>query len=320
MPYEIIRGNSFHYKDVDAVVAPSQPFTLIDYEIDTKIKEIKQYHSNTRYNNTRREPLVKSYNLQSQRMIYITQGNKVDTHESLESILYQSYIKALELAKEHHVQSIAFSVESFVEQNVPAGLSLQIALKAVTAFLMQNDMMIYLVSYEDGLRHLPVKQYQEILEFIKMSSKEEDTNLFYSKEIFKNGDSLHVNNASISNRQLADALEDIEDTFSESLLKIINRKGLNDPYVYKKANIDRKLFSKLKNKDYHPSKNTVISLALALELNLDETQDLLGKAGYKLSKSVRFDCIIIYHIQRKEYDVNIVNISLFELTKSMLEN
>ena len=104
----------------------------------------------------------------------------------------------------------------------------------------------------------------------------------------------------------------LDKTFQEYLFMLIDRKGLSDPEVYKKANIDRKHFSKIRsNVDYQPSKKTALALALALELSLDETKDLLLRAGLALSPSIKFDKIIEYCIKEKKYDIYEINLSLF---------
>ena len=113
-------------------------------------------------------------------------------------------------------------------------------------------------------------------------------------------------------RSLSDLLDEADDTFSEALIRLIDAKGKTDPDVYKRANIDRKHFSKIKNKsDYQPSKATALALAVALELNLDETKDFIGRAGYAISHSSKTDIIVEYFIAREEYDIFIINETLF---------
>ena len=97
-----------------------------------------------------------------------------------------------------------------------------------------------------------------------------------------------------------------------SIQSFIDEKGLKDPDVYKKANIDLKLFSKIKNnKEYHPSKAVCLSFAIALELDLEETKALIGKAGHALTYSSKFDIIIEYFITKKIYDFFKINEVLF---------
>ena len=116
-----------------------------------------------------------------------------------------------------------------------------------------------------------------------------------------------------ADKDLDDIIKEKDETFQQYLFRIIDRKGLTDPEVYKKANIDRKHFSKIRsNENYNPSKKTALALAVALELNLDETRDLLLKAGMALTRSSTFDLIMIYCIQNKVFDIHEINCILFE--------
>lgn len=112
---------------------------------------------------------------------------------------------------------------------------------------------------------------------------------------------------------IEDILEEQEETFSEMVIRIIDESHLKDADVYKKANIDRKLFSKIRsNKDYNPSKQTAIALAIALQLPLDEFDDLLDKAGFTLSHSNKRDLIVEYFINKGNYDLSAINEALLE--------
>ena len=119
---------------------------------------------------------------------------------------------------------------------------------------------------------------------------------------------------------LEDLIGEVGDSFHEVLFEKISKSGMTDVEVYKRANMDRKLFSKIRsNPAYHPKKDTVLALAIALKLDLDETQDLLSRAEYALSPSSKADVIIRYFIERKEYDIHLINIALDDHGLAILE-
>lgn len=118
---------------------------------------------------------------------------------------------------------------------------------------------------------------------------------------------------------LEDWLKQTDAGFSETLLNLIDKTGKKDSEIYKKANLSKQHFSKIRNNpDYKPTKATAISLALALELDLEETRDLIGRAGYALTNSSKFDLIVRYFIEQRRYNVVEINCVLFEHDQNLL--
>ena len=130
---------------------------------------------------------------------------------------------------------------------------------------------------------------------------------------------MAMTGAGKAGRSLDDLMANVSETWQESLFRLIDEKGYTDTEVYKRANVDRKLFSKIRsNSEYQPKKITAVAFALALRLSLDETKDLMGRAGYALSPSSRFDLIIEYFIGQGIYDTYTINLALFEHKQPLL--
>ena len=123
----------------------------------------------------------------------------------------------------------------------------------------------------------------------------------------------------VESTSLEDFLKQKDAGFAETLVSLIERSGRKNSEVYKKANVDKKLFSKIiNNVNYHPSKETAVAFAIALELDLDGAKDLIARAGYALTHSSKFDIIVEYFILHKNYDVFEINETLFAFDQRLL--
>ena len=298
--------------------------------------------------------ITKGYNLGCKYIIHTVGPVWRDGKNNESTLLYNTYINCLKLAKYKKCKSIAFPLISSGNFGYPKDKALKIATNAIKDFLSENDMLIYLVvfdkksfkisknlfdsikqyiddNYVDAHKDKRYKQNIDILDDVdsstvlysmtKPKSKSKKSKLFSKKSspIEINEEASPLPFELDDEESLLYALSNTEDTFSESLLKLIDESGLTDAQVYKKANIDRRLFSKIrKNKDYTPSKYTFLSLAIALELDINKTKHLLRKAGFALSHSNKFDIIIEYFISNNTYDIYTINEVLFAFDQNTL--
>ena len=247
------------------------------------------------------------------------------------NLLISCYTAALELALKHSCTSIAFPLISSGIFGYPKAQALQAAVTAISEFLFHHDMMVYLVVFDKASFQLSDKLFKSIKAYIDDNYVQVHTlsRQYRSHEITEQlklklsaeEDSISQNlmPMAAASRSLDDVLSQLEETFSQMLLRLIDEKGRTDVDVYKSANIDRKLFSKIRSdSSYKPSKNTAIAFAIALKLNLDETKDLLNKAGFALSHSSKFDLIIEYFIENTNYNIFEINEALFAFDQALL--
>lgn len=243
-----------------------------------------------------------------------------------ESLLKASYINSLELAKKHHCESIAFPLISTGIYGYPKEEALQIAVSAISSFLLNHDMLVYLVVFDKNSFGVSKKLFRSIHQYIDEHYVEEAELTFqrlreepYVLEQRQEVEIFQQDCYQEAEYSLVDLLDQLDESFSNRLLRLIDEKGMSDVKTYKRANIDRRLFSKIRNGvDYTPTKKTAIAFAIALKLTLEETMDLLTTAGYTLSRSSKFDVIIEFFIQQANYDIHEINQVLFAFDQPIL--
>lgn len=244
------------------------------------------------------------------------------------------YTHSLELAARYKCMSVAFSLISSGIYGYPADQALQIAITAIGNYLLHHDMLVYLVVYDMKSFALSGKLFAAIENYIDDNYVDEHTS-YRSRNIdsieYRQLYDIHESMSESCLRPeysepsfkparcLDDVIAQLDETFTEMLLRLIDEKGTTDVKTYKKANIDRKLFSKTRSgRGYIPSKVTAVAFAVALELNLDETKDLLGKAGFSLSRCSKFDVIIQFFIEEGNYNIFEINQALFAYEQALL--
>jgi hypothetical protein len=238
------------------------------------------------------------------------------------ALLRGCYTNSLQLARQHKCQSIAFPLISSGTYGYPKDQALKVATAAITEFLLEHDMMVHLVVFDQKALSVSGKLFADVKQYIDDHYVAEvEAQFRRSRNMIAQEREEAIYGPSYADLEISldTILKRRDESFTQMLLRLIDEKGFTDVETYKRANIDRKLFSKIRsNHDYNPSKRTAIALAVALELNLDQTLDLLGKAGYTLSRSSKFDLIIEYLIAEEVYDIMKINEVLFSFHQNLL--
>jgi len=251
--------------------------------------------------------------------------------------LANCYRNALEKAKELGCQSIAFPLISSGVFRFPKDYAVRIATQTIGEFLQINEMLVTLVVFDRKAFEVSEDLYSDIQAFIddnyvqdkyegvrRYTSRrrqgrnipdEECENMALQSPQIPAEEPLYcaMKLAEKSSASLDDILAKPGETFCDKLFNLIHEKNLDDVEVYKKANLDRKHFSKIRsNVKYKPTKKTALALAIALHLNMDETKDLLARAELALSPSNRGDLVVSYFIERGMFDIWEINNMLFK--------
>lgn len=274
--------------------------------------------------------ITKGHNLSAKYVIHTVGPIYRQNPKDEEVQLYSCYEQSLTLAKKKHLSSIAFPLISSGIYGYPKTEALKIATRAIKDFLSCNEMDIYLVVYDRKAFEISNKLFERVQSFIDETlAVTNDRRVRNACESMPFADisanaqmpmaqAYDVMSKTRATRSIEDLINRKVETFSQMLLRLVDEKGMTDVEVYKRANIDRKLFSKIRGKNYTPRKHTVIALAIALRLNLDETKDLLARAGFAFSECNKFDIIIEYFIENEQYDIFEINETLFYFEQQLL--
>ena len=329
MPFEIVRNDIVNMK-VDAIVNTANPKPIIGDGTDRAIhckagerlllarKEIGDIAIGT-------SKITPAFDLNARYVIHTAGPIWKDGKSGEEALLASCFKNSLRLAKEKDCESIAFPLISSGSYGFPKPIALKIAVREISAFLLENEMQVYLVVFGKQSFELSEKLFKSVSSYIDENYVSDKMSLEYGKSKVRRFDYeemlLSESSYEITSKMpnLDGMLNNLDKGFSETLLDLIDRTGKKDSEIYKRANVDRKLFSKIRNNvNYKPSKATALAFAIALELDLDETRDLLSRAGYALSQSSKFDVIVKYFIENKKYDIFEINSALFRFDQPLL--
>lgn len=249
--------------------------------------------------------------------------------ERSEQLLRNAYQSALQLALEHQCQSIAFPLISSGIYGYPKEQALQVARSSIQTFLAQHDveLSVYLVVFDNSNYSLNQTLLNKVASYIDQHHRDETEQIFNridsvfmdkrldSSELFDQ-DEQYIVRESLKRFNLT---IELEQPFEVHLLQLIKASNKTEVEVYKKANLSRKLFSKIRTGNgYVPGKRTILALAIALELDLEDTEQLLNHAGYALTRSQKSDVIIEFFITQQLYDIFQINEVLFQYEQALL--
>lgn len=350
MPFKIVTGDITKIA-VDAIVNAANSSLLGGGGVDGAIHRAAGYELLEECRHlggceTGQAKITKGYDLPSRHVIHtvgpIWQGGDNGERELLNSC----YRNSLELAKQNGCESVAFPLISAGVYGYPKDKALQVAVGAIEEFLADNDMDVSLVIFGRSDFKADIELIDDISRFIddrQPKPKKARHGLLGARKKFADmgvgaAKMCECEEAAVMSdeppllekcacagaaaapvQSLDEFLMSRDESFSQSLLRLIDESGMTDVQAYRKANIDRKLFSKIRSDvNYKPKKQTALAFALALELDLEQTESLLAKAGYSLSDSLKGDLIIKYFIIKGQYDIFVINQALFAFDQALI--
>ena len=253
--------------------------------------------------------------------------------------LASAYHSALELAAEYHCESVAFPLLSSGNYGYPKEQAFRIAVDTITQYVMEHDLTVYLVLYDQHSLAVSRKLFASVEEYIDDHYvAQNDESYQFDRRRRESAERRRWRlgeeaapmletaaappppaAAPRTARSLESLMDNLGESFTTRLLRLIDERGLKDSTVYKQSNISRQHFSKIQcNRDYNPKKKTVLAFAVGLHLSEDETIDLLKSAGYAFSDGSKRDWIVRYCLEHKIYNINQVNTLLFEYDQEQL--
>lgn len=297
------------------------------------------------------------FDLDAKWVIHTVGPRWIDGTHGESAQLRDCYRNSLEQAAQYGLESIAFPLLASGTFRFPKSEAISIAMNTIRAFLEDHEMVVYLVVYDTEALRVSEERYGAIERMIGMTARaeavclspeydqqsdadrprskskpieREEIETLYTEPMFEDHDEcagdegidiggLWETDLHIGGSSLEEMMKDMGDSFFDALARMIDARGMTDAQCYKKANVDKKLFNKIKNKsEYSPKKSTVIALAFALEPTREELRELLTRAGYSMVMNNAFDIIIEYCFQRKIFDVFEVNDLLFQFHQPLL--
>lgn len=261
-----------------------------------------------------------AYDLSARNLIHTVVPEFFDGSQGEYELLQECYTGALTRASELKCESITFTLLGAGAAGFPKMQAFHIAMSAIRKFLVESDMTVTIVVYDKISFDMSTKISAAVDEYIDenyVSEHDSRTELKFSMFTDETAEEGNKSFSVFDNSLFKDSIDydnltqELGSSFNSTLFEFIDRSGMTDVEVYKAANVDKKLFSKIRSTlDYKPKKSNCLAFALALHLSLEDTEKLLNSAEYTLSRSNKRDLAVVWHIQNKIYDINTINIHL----------
>lgn len=251
----------------------------------------------------------KSFGSSAPSIIYVIVPAWTDDRNKREQLLEKAYRSALRLAVKNDLRSIAFPLLSSGNTRFAQEEAFRIARSIITAVVRREELSVYLVLQDHDPFIISHELSTALTSYIAVHEPKQRQ---MSSAVSRLSEFvLEADEASLD-ESLEDLLSCRQETFSQKLLSLIDQKDYRDAEVYHRANLDRRHFAKIRsNPAYAPKKNTVLALCIALRLDLQESEDLLRRAGYAFSPCSHADLIVRYFIEHGRYDIFDINEALF---------
>lgn len=340
MPFEIVRNDITKVK-ADAIVNTANPYPVVGAGTDTAVHsaagpQLLEARKEIGYIVPGGSVETPAFALPARYVIHTVTTAWVDGEHGETEILRAAYRSALELADGLGCRSVAFPLLSAGSYGFPPEIALSTAIQEFTDFLLEHDMKVILSVFSKEAYSLAGSLFDDVRAYIddnyaeERSEEERRENYLWKRrrreELRREASEQPTDSSFASFNMIASAMpmaenkEDLkallrnrESTFVEYLRDLIREKEVSDPEVYRRANMSRQKFNKIiNNPEHHPKKDTAIQLAIGLQLDLSETQKLLEKAGYALTRSSKSDIVIEYYIRNSDYNILEIDVALVD--------
>lgn len=346
MPFKIIR-NDITKMQVDAIVNTANEAPIYSSGTDTAIYEaagvgqLLKARTKIGFLKEGEVAITPGFSLSAKYIIHAVSPYYIDGRHGEEEKLKSCYERSLQMALQYGCESIAFPLIATGSFGYPKDEGMEIALGAIHSFLMKEEMLVYLVVFDNESVRLSGQIFDDIESYIDehyVAEQEQREYRDYSRQQYldccmsmplnvadvttyeekktndENNSRGKIFEEPMKRRSLEDIMSNVGETFQQRLFRHIDEQGRTDADVYKAAGKDKKLFHKIRNNvNYHPTKLTAFAFAIALKLNIDETKDLLASAGYAFSPSSQFDLVMRYVFEHEIYDIYKIDCILYDL-------